>query len=496
MATQEGILNRHRWRAWSRADAAGVASSTFPGALGALGVVLLAYLAAMEGLWTAVSWAMAGGGLLVASRALMRAMPEAPLRLAIPAGAYLLLSLVGLGLVEIYRHLYQMDFGPWSDDSYYYMQMLDIARSRRVDAYTLYEWVGAGWCFALEFLSGRQASLMMVLPMNWALGAFSVLLASALAWQVTAHRCPTWLLLAALLGNYVYTDAFAHLYRDALMVPLMLGALLFASRGMWIPALGSGVLCGMVRGGNGAIALTGVGFFAIARSSRARQRPALVLVLCVLAIVGAVLMDEFVHYGRYMRTIGKPSEVSDETLLELSMKRSGDILGGRQELFSQAAEQGDDSMRALYALGPIGGAFRPAVTVFAPFKVPPMVGETRVRVLQQRVFYVEGLLPQFWLQSLTVALWVFVGPVLILGLVRAARGKLELRLLLLLWALAVVGVAFASFQHRHRCAFVVLAPVFLALTQSPWSRKEEQAWSVLTLLFLIGLIVRNAGAVI
>jgi hypothetical protein len=222
------------------------------------------------------------------------------------------------------------------------------------------------------------------------------------------------------------------------------------------------------------------------------------MLLCLLAGVALVMLDGVVHYGQYMRSIGESQPVSrpDETLADLAFRRSQAILGGQEEIFREASQRGDDSMRALYALGPAGGLLRPAVTVFAPFKVPAATGETRVRIIREGTFHVQGMIPQFWMQAVTVVLWVAVGPLLILGLLRALRGGLTVRMILLLWSVTVLGVTFVSLQHRHRCAFVVLTPVFLALAQRPWTRREQQGWSILTLLFILGLLVRNMGLVI
>ena len=440
------------------------------------------YLTAMESAGACLAWLAALGLLMGAAWAVGSWLGRRAPVLFHAGVAFAVLSTIGLVLVACYRSLYGLDFAPYGDDSYYFLQIHALARGEPVEAFTLYERAMAWWLPVLR-LTDDRLGVLHLLPTNWAIGALAAALALELAEAVRPGHGGGILCLLAVLGHCVFTESVCNLYRDGLMLVLLLLALLAAWRRQWVLAVGASVLAGLVRGANGLLALLGVALLAVATSRRAQARPRIAIALCVAALASVLAMDQVLHLGRYLRSLDPSRAASGDTLLSSAAVR--------EETFLAGAPATDDAAAVAYRMGPAGAALRPALVVFAPFRLPSPRADLDVRVQEYPWFRATGFLPESPWMWATALLWIVVGPPLLIGLARAWRGPLACRMLLLIWALAVLGVTFVSFQHRHRAAFIVLAPVFVALAAGEVTPRQRQVRWALAGLFALGLVVRN-----
>ncbi|MFP4354772.1 MAG: hypothetical protein ACLFUJ_06565 [Phycisphaerae bacterium] len=441
-------------------------------------------LAIFESTPTAVAWMTCLGGLLAMLRSL-----SGPLKLpreVYPFAALSMLVLTGFGMALAlnYRSMWGFDFGPNFDDSLYFFRISQLAAGADLEAFTSFEWVMGGWYCLLSLAFGRVEHIQL-LSMNWAMGAA----VAAMAWQLPRSllslRCPGWLAILAVLCHVSYIDSVGHLYRDGLMLLFMMISLQLASQRHYLWALLPAAGCATVRAANGIIVVLAIFLLAVSRS-RWIHKPGGLFIATVCLLGSLAVADQTIKLGSQLRSLQPgPSGGESVTIIERALARGPLML-------SQTPGSVDDAQRVAFQIGPAGHLLRPALTLFAPFKMADPRLELTVHHRGVRKFHVDGSLNLLRMTWLNVPIWLITGPVLILGMVRAWRFSPEARVLLIVFLITLGGLTYVSFQPRHNSALVVLFPCMMALGWQDDRPAAIRARRVLAGLFLVGITLRNA----
>jgi hypothetical protein len=398
--------------------------------------------------------------------------------------SYLSLSIIGLALITIYRSLYDLDFGPFTDDSYYYLNIQTIAEGEAANA-TGYEYLMALWYLCLSGFQEVPGPLDL-LPLNWSIGALVVCLSYRLAMEVTGKVCPFWLAFLALIGNSIFTDAIANLYRDGLMLLALLVSMIATIRNQYPLGILGAIGAGLVRIANGALALFFVAFCASRRIRMFRQYPGLLLVLTVSLVAVVLILDDWYHLATYARSFRISEDVEGVGVFEAIQKRSEWL----DDADSDPASL--DLTKRMFHSGPIGYALMLPISALSPIRVKEVFCELEPRMYLNgtyTAFRAYGLNPAAVFDGITVVLWSVLGPYLVLGFVEALRGRIQQPGVFLQFLLSVLMVTFVSFQPRHRTAFLVMYPMLLTLA---YYRLDRQRWIPrLRWAFVIAIFVIN-----
>ena len=401
--------------------------------------------------------------------------------------SYLVLSLIGLILIVNYRFLYGMDFGPYRDDSFYFDQILRMLnKEATLKVPSLFEYTMLIWYKAASVLK-TSPKIIDVIPIVWAIGGLVCALGVSIAKRVSQSDYPTWILLLSLLGNSILTDSVGNFYRDGLMLLFYLLVISFALSRRYVAALIFVFLCGFVRMADGGMALFSLILLYSVQNSHSVRYRFRVLAVGVMLITTIMVIDNYANLGSYMRYYRTDS--AKTSLLDQAMDRSQTFLGSKVGTGSQ------DTVVKLFSLGPVGFVLMPVATIFAPFRFTPFYQNIRAIIEGYNSIPVFGPYPRAIWSYITIILWIFLGPKLVNGLLVAYRGGSLQLAILQLFALGVFGASYISYQPRHRLIFIVLFPVFIALSGETKYLIRHQG-KLLTGIFILGIIAANIGVLL
>ena len=424
-----------------------------------------------------VPWAFALLALVLPFRLLCRNMPLGRSLLLVVVASYLLLSIVGICCVWSYSNAYGLPFGPQGDDSYYFANVFSLASSQGAGATTLYERCLLPVYKAAELIR-EHVQLQDILPLNWAFGAATIGLATMLSITVSGRF--TVLAPLALLLNFTFVDSVCHLYRDGTVMVLTLLCLLRAVRGHYLQAVLFAFLAGLTRGSNGMLCLFYVGMVFLARNGYVRSfGPRLALVM--LAVAFAIAFADL-HFALGSRARSLFSAAGPEmSLLERAALRA--------ELRLSEGD-GYDSSRELYSLGPAGLMLLPVANLFSPIRILSISGYVPIHAGGRVLGYGQVVRPTLLFVAVTALLWPVFGPCLVGGFLAAAGSRGIKPALLVMFFVTLLSVTFISFQARHRTAFAIFYPTFVALAEFRTPRERVlRRW--LTWVFIAAICLVN-----
>ena len=378
--------------------------------------------------------------------------------------SYLVLTIMGLMLVLIYRSLYNADFAPWGDDSYYFGNILRVAGGEITPNATLYEYIVSVWYLAVE-MTKPEPVLLDILPMNWAIGAMIMVLSYALSYEVTKFRCSLFLASVTLLGNCTLANTVVNLYRDGMVIMFSLVVMLAVARSKILIALVGTVLAIGVRGANGMLMALFIVYAWTSKSQAVARNWVLTSILLAIITGAGLFLDHTFGLGSRLRNITGATSASQESesVGARAMKRAQWLIADETKV-----ERSRDMMRAFANKVPGGLIAMPVLTMFAPARFPDIIRRDMECSFalpsgRRKTVTVSGIFPMAPLNCITVLSWVIVAPYLVLGLVAAFRGTSEERKFLIFFVLALLSITYVSLLARHRLIFIVLYPVFVAL---------------------------------
>ncbi len=400
------------------------------------------------------------------------------------------LSTIGLLLVANYQSLYGINFGPHGDDSKYYSYISNLANNIQTHPLTLYEHFMSYWYRLLSIVIGQPRGIDL-LSLNWVFGAIVAVLAFELAYQVSGRRCPPLLVFLAIIGNCIFSNSVVILYRDGFMLIFYLVAFVAAFKKDYVIAIIAVLLCAMIRTANAGIALFAIVCIFLSRDRCVRRTPALIILLCMLLITSVLIVDRYLYLGTYLRTLASGNLRERKiTIIEQGLTRASRFM-------EKSHLAPGDATVAAYGMGAARYVVMPVVTLFSPFKFSPLVTKIDVHIRGMDTFYVQGMSFEAVFRWITIMLWIVLGPLMVIGIYRAANGPVSQKLMLMIFLLALLGVSLVSFQGRHRCAFIVFYPTFLSIAwQNHMSRQGKLCAIILGLIFIVGILVRNFGLLV
>ena len=372
--------------------------------------------------------------------------------------SYVVLSLIGHLILLSNRSIHGIDFGTNFDDSYYFDNVLQLVHGG-APAATAYEYIMAGWYLLVSCFIGSPQNLDL-LPLNWLLAAVAVSLSGQVAYQFAGRACPPWLLYCLVLGNSVYTDAVANLYREGLMLIALFGCILAAQRHRYALACVLAGLCCFVRVASGALGFLFI-LLSLANGIEFFRRNTLVFGTTVMAaIVAFMAADNAMKFGAYGRSFEGDEGVAGNTVFDMAETRSQtDLLSGE--------ESGNDDLTArLSRLGPVGYLLMPVSDIFSPIRFKSLQETTEIQTCYEgERFITYGSLtrPQHVFEWITVGLWSFTGPYLVLGFVGMIKPSRGLADLCFFFLACLVAFTFVSYLPRHRTPLILMYPTFAAL---------------------------------
>jgi len=377
--------------------------------------------------------------------------------------SYLFVSLVGmLDVSDNMRH-YGTMFGGGADDSEYFFNTRTILQDGVIPtAAGLYEAVLAVWGFLPNLIWKETTSAFEYLPLNWALAAVIVGLCGELCFVVVKGRPPFWLLALTLLGNYKFTDAVIHLYRDGLLLVFFLLALISVLRSQNLRSIIYSLPVLVLRGANFALYLFVFLLSLTLGNSRTRMR-FYAKTACLLAVVVPLLPIvgfQAMKYGSRLMLRGFEADNITSSF--------GQEMELRQLVLAQVDRntvQNNTTFTAMMASNsPAAMVLRPITFELIPIRFWPleMGGESGSRFAATPSSDDRITLRNVYLW-LCIGCWAVVVPLLIVGLAAAALGSRKLNILLIYYLVGLSAVSFISFEGRHTAAFIIIHPLLAML---------------------------------
>lgn len=398
---------------------------------------------------------------------------------AIVIFSYMLFSLVGILSICSYFQTYGFAFAPYDDDSYYFMNIESIVGGQLPNSFTLYEVFMAFVYFLLSFFK-ESITVQDLLPFNWALGAIAVGLASLLAYRVSDKLSV--LASASLLINYNFVDAVVHLYRDGLVLVFTLLCILFALRKRYVISIIFALLTGLNRGGNGLLCIIYVMFFILCHVGGFNKLNIKAIMVCILVVTGFLATDNFFKMGGLGRSFMKNSSIEKQSIFSRAKSRTNHFLGRDHD--------GYNSIKLLYSLGPLGKVVIPFASLFNPVRWKGFRVVTKVRIRGYYIGFRSVFRPVMGFMLVTIISWVIIGPRLVQGLYFGIKNSDDVFILSLLFVITLFAISLVSFQARHRTAFEIFFPCFIALAVCKTrSERSRRIW--LSLFFVVLIIIVN-----
>lgn len=421
-------------------------------------------------------WVIVLVGLTFSLRYLVRQDLLGRLVFSVSLFSFFMLSLVGFISVMSYSHAYGLAFAPYDDDSYYFINIADIAYGHLPNSYTLYELLMAPFFYLFKSIN-QEVSALSLLPVNWALGGAIVGLATYLSAKLSGRIS----LLApiVLLVNFHFVDATVHLYRDGLALFLTLLCVIYATQKQYLVAVIFALLTGLTRGGNGMFCFIYIFIYLLYDLGWLRQFNKKAIIACLLILVLFVMIDYTAKFSVYGRAFIIGTDVTERTtIVDRAIMRGEKLVG-------DSSADGFDTLSTLYKSGPLGMVAMPFANMFGPARWTGFRQDIDVKVRTGDIIGTQSVQrPVLAFMLVTILLWPLIGPSLVQGLVCSVRN--DKFYFLVIFLVTLIGISLISFQSRHRTAFIIFFPCLVALAS--WQSSKDFKRRLWLMLFFIGLI--------
>lgn len=366
--------------------------------------------------------------------------------------SFLATSIAGLLLVKHHLVYYGGYFDAWVDDLNYYEASLSITRGDNSSAYSVYEYFLA--CQMYIFMHISEITPIVALWVNWVATGITIGTIYLITRFITSEEPSRPIILLVVLGNYVFLQNSAHLYRDIFVVLFFLACIYFALQHKYI--------------------LLVVAFLLL---TALRLPSALVCLPFIYICIDKVKKN---YLKKYIFLAGVTSGVAliYFTGLEYLPGKSLDIF---DEYLKSRVESYSDSISDTAGGGAIAHKLPfpfniPAVLLFQIF--------SPIRILNifqpDGVYYftVGSMISHKAIgYSITAILWIPIGPLLILGFHSALKNEKFIRRFFYLFICLCLILGFASFQERHKMIMIALFPVFIHLGIYEFKKNNISTWT-------------------
>ncbi len=163
-----------------------------------------------------------------------------------------------VGTINYCSYLYYcgFTFAPYSDDSYYWNNIMAIVDKDAPPRFTLYEVFMALLC--IPFKNAFSIQHYELLPVNWLMGALVVNYAVRFANMIKPiqSRKQMYISVWIILLNTSFIDGVVHLYRDIFMCLLFIIAMVCIYKNQYLKGIAYAFIIGFIRGANAFILLS------------------------------------------------------------------------------------------------------------------------------------------------------------------------------------------------------------------------------------------------
>ena len=391
-------------------------------------------------------------------------------------GIWLIVFSLGIVVVSLNYWTYGHTFGPYRDDSMYYYNIQSLALGNNPYKFpTLYEITMAPLYFLLNsiFLSVSHISLLLI---NWLFAVLIVLESVELVKLLTGLNLGSKLIIYfPLLFNSIFLDSVLNLYRDGMLIYLMLLGFRYGYIRSYKKTFVAIILVFLLRPASAVIML--LVLFALSmmhKSTTSLLLRGLVVGSVVLFIVA--FLDSTLGLGGYMRSVA--GGVGNISISELYQSRTEVILN---------VDEGSGS-ETIRKSGLFGQLLSLIPTIFAPLQIQSFTDTIVVDIFGVSNFQYSGITTRSFLSILGVLNTIVTAPLVALGVLIKIRKNKEISIVLA-YILIVIFVAFISFQARHRLMFMIFHPyfAFYGLKNTSTDIKWTLAIYIVTLMAVLTL---------
>lgn len=395
-----------------------------------------------------------------------------------------------VGMVETNDNLRNFStlFGKHADDTAFFLRTRDLLLRGSWDELNgLYEVTLAIFGTIPALAWGSQLDLLDILPFNWGIAALLVGLCDRLSEFITGHRPPHWLLTISLLCNYIFLDSVVHLYRDAFLFVFFLSGLLALLRGSDFRAASLSLPVLVLRGASFAQYFLFVLLYKIRMWLPSKT---VYYGLCLAVGVSFVLLvphvgNQVFKFSSGLQNMGESfvlpvSWSFQETMVFRSKMMEKQTAGIDNSTLARSVSGNDLKTMAL----------RTVSYTFMPMRFWPInsYGESQ-SCLAATVPTGNTLFLMSLVEWISVICWVFVIPLLGLGMTRAIKGTPTENVLFVYYITAVLLVSFVSFQIRHGMAFIIMNPLVATLGYQMYRSNKRARLACTVGSFLVLIII-------
>lgn len=396
--------------------------------------------------------------------------------------SYTFISLVGLLYAVIYLNTYNSTFGPFFDDSFYYYNAISLSNFRIPSiSITLFEVFLSSIILIIHTLTGYTLNHIDLLPLNWVMGALSVILVLQLCVDLLNINKIFAITLISVLFNFNFIDTVAHLYRDSLIILLSVHCISKIFESKYKLALFLIIIISFLRGANGILLLylLLIHFLTIKFSFKVKN----IILITIFGFLILILSSNYIS-GNILR--GGFTLSDGETLSQ--------VLNNRMEVYDQSGEGG---ILELKKGNIIEKSIYPIVYLFTPFNLQKF--NANISVIQSdknSIGYQMGDFNLFNISAILILLHIiFIGtvipPILIGCYYTFIKGSTQNRILLLYFLLTLLSIAFISMQARHRIAFIIFFPFWISSYFKYRTTKVKRLCFISSFFIITLLIIIN-----
>jgi hypothetical protein len=392
---------------------------------------------------------------------------------------FLFAAVASLVFIYVYRSVYGLDFGPAGDDAKYFDRVCELAYGQIPDKYTLFSIVLSFYYRLLNIFINKPV-LLDLLPFNWFFAALTVCLAHVLAVKISGKYFSIWLTFCATALNFRFLDIMVHLYRDVLLMFVVLLSLVLAINKKYLLSFSLVAIALMIRTASGFMLAGGLLVVYVFQSfSSNSKKIAMSLVVLTLLIPSVYMLQaKIIEYSTESILTHHDTQKESMDFYKMSLHR-------KDTLFS-----GDQQQGKLYDIlynSPFFYFLRPFLTLFLPVSFD--------KPYQYQNVHVSGRLFSFYYMPnlgaianwITIPLWIVIGPLLVLGVLNGLQGTDSQKSLIIIFLFWLLIISIFSFQSRHSCAFIILIPAIAAIGKGSHSQFKQ----LLTCFFILLILGFN-----
>jgi hypothetical protein len=399
---------------------------------------------------------------------------------------YSLISLVGLLFAQIGVETYGNTFGPYYDDSLYYHNSLYISQfSFSGIPPTLFEIIMGIPVYIFETLFAYQLKHIDLLPINWLVSSFNVVLANKIAQNYFNINKYYFVFFFSLLLNFNFIDASSHFYRDPVLILFLLLAFKYALNNKFKLAILFACFVFLIRAANGLL----IFYFILCACLIEKYHFKLKAIVSCTLVISLVLLilGNRISSGMIFRGGFEKQDVENTVKLAEQLDKRLDDFESKEG--SLSFRYGNVYQKIMY----------PFIYVFSPFKLQELHKDINViqadsnNIFGQSMGTYKIFNLEFFLIIGHILFIAYYFPRILYGLYFGFKNKAtqKTKAIMYFTVLSVILVSFISMQARHRLCFLVFFPFLLCNFQLNYNKKTGRICTFCSIFLFYILLLFN-----